>query len=284
MWGFYMAQKKRQFAPEIVKTAKEYNLIDDILFTKAAENKDFCQEILRTVCEDPELVVIENTAQRKMQNLAGRSVVFDAICKLKNKTLVNIEVQKANDDDHQRRVRYNGAVLAANVTKKNTKFKDVPNVIVVFISSFDLFKRGYALYHVDRVIRETKERVENGLSEIYVNAAVKDESNVAELMRIFVELKAYNERMFPVVSNVKKIYKETEEGIQCMCALTEKLYKKGEARGIEKGRVEGRTGGFLESIRNMVEGLNITENKAMDILKIPENERSFYIEKLKEMN
>ena len=110
---------------------------------------------------------------------------------------------------------------------------------MVFISSFDLFKRGYALYHVDRVIRETKDRVENGLSEIYVNAAVKDESNVAELMRIFVELKAYNERMFPVVSSVKKIYKETEEGVQCMCALTEKLYKKGEARGIEKGIERG---------------------------------------------
>ena len=275
-----MAQKKRQFAPEIVKTAKEYNLIDDILFTKAAENKDFCQEILRTVCDDPELVVIENTAQRKMQNLAGRSVIFDALCKLKNKTLVNIEVQKANDDDHQRRVRYNGAVLAANVTKKNTKFKDVPNVIVVFISSFDLFKRGYALYHVDRVIRETKERVESGLSEIYVNAAVKDESNVAELMRIFVELKAYNERMFPVVSNVKKIYKETEEGIQCMCALTEKLYKKGEARGIEKGIERG----FLESISKMVNKFRVSPAEAMDVLEIPESERSFYIEKLKEMN
>ena len=276
MWGFYMAQKKRQFAPEIVKTAKEYNLIDDILFTKAAENKDFCQEILRTVCEDPELVVIENTAQRKMQNLAGRSVVFDAICKLKNKTLVNIEVQKANDDDHQRRVRYNGAVLAANVTKKNTKFKDVPNVIVVFISSFDLFKRGYALYHVDRVIRETKERVENGLSEIYVNAAVKDESNVAELMRIFVELKAYNERMFPVVSSVKKIYKETEEGVQCMCALTEKLYKKGEARGIERGRAEG----VLSTVKNMMKNLNLTAEKALDVCEVFGEKRDFYLAEL----
>lgn len=279
-----MARKKRQFSPEVVKIAKEYNLIDDILFTKAAEDKDFCQEILRTVCDDPELVVIENTAQRKMQNLAGRSVIFDALCKLKNKTLVNIEVQKANDDDHQRRIRYNGAVLAANVTKKNTKFKDVPNVIVVFISSFDLFKRGYALYHVDRVVRETKERVENGLSEVYVNAAVKDESNVAELMRIFVELKAYNERMFPVVSNVKKIYKETEEGIQCMCALTEKLYKKGEARGIEKGIEKGIERGFLESISKMVNKFRVSPDEAMDVLEIPKNERSFYIEKLKEMN
>ena len=151
---------------------------------------------------------------------------IDALCKLKNKTLVDIEVQKANDDDHQRRIRYNGAVLAANFTKKNTKFKDVPNVIVVFISSFDLFKRGYALYHVDRVIRETKERVENGLSEIYVNAAVKDESNIAELMRIFVELKAYNERMFPVVSNVKKIYKETEEGGTVYVCINWKIVQK----------------------------------------------------------
>ena len=267
-----MAQKKRQFAPEIVKTAKEYNLIDDILFTKAAENKDFCQEILRTVCEDPELVVIENTAQHRMQNLAGRSVIFDALCKLKNKTLVNIEVQKANDDDHQRRIRYNGAVLAANVTKKNTKFKDVPNAIVVFISSFDLFKRGYALYHVDRVIRETKERVENGLSEIYVNAAVKDESNVAELMRIFVELKAYNERMFPVVSNVKKIYKETEEGVQCMCALTEKLYKKGEARGEAKG--------ILSTVRNMMKNLNLTAEKALDVCEVFGEKRDFCLAEL----
>ena len=212
-----MAQKKRQFAPEIVKTAKEYNLIDNILFTKAAENKDFCQEILRTVCEDPKLVVIKNTAQRKMQNLAGRSVIFDALCKLKNKTLVDIDVQKANDDDHQRRIRYNGAVLAANVTKKNTKFKDEPNVIVVFISSFELFKMGYALYHVYRVIRETKEIVENGLSEIYVNAAIKDESDVAELMQIFVELKAYNERMFPVVPVLRRFIKKQKRGYS-VCA------------------------------------------------------------------
>ena len=72
-----------------------------------------------------------------------------------------------------------------------------------------------------------------------------------------------------------------------MCALTEKRYKKGEAKGIEKGRekgrAEGRTGGFLESIKKMVENFNVSASKAMDVLEIPENERSFYIEKLNEM-
>lgn len=65
--------------------------------------------------------------------------------------IVNIEVQKADDDDHQRRVRYNGALLTINVTDPGDKFKNVPDVIVVFISRFDVFKYGKALYHVDRI-------------------------------------------------------------------------------------------------------------------------------------
>ena len=47
---------------------------------------------------------------------------------------------------------------------------------------------------------------------------------------------------------------------------------------------KGEDNGFLKSIKSMVEELDITASKSMDILKIPTNERAFYIEKLKEMN
>ena len=60
-----------------------------------------------------------------------------------------------------------------------------------------------------------------------------------------------------------------------MCALTKKLYKKGEARDIEKG--------FLESISKMENKFRVSPAEAMDVLEIPENERSFYIEKLREI-
>lgn len=264
-----MPKNSEKFSPEVVDAVKKYNLIDDVLFTKAAEDKEFCQEILRTICGDSGLVVVENRTQHRMHNLRGRSVVFDALCKLKNGTLVNIEVQKANIDDYQKRARYHGAVLSANITKKSTKFKDVPSIVIVFITNFDLFNKGHALYHVDRVLRETGEIVENGLSEIYVNATIKDGSNVSELMRIFVNLKAYNDKLFPVVSGVKKYYKETEEGENIMCAITEEVFAKGEAKGI------------LRSIKNLVESLGVTVSRAMDILKIPAEERPFYLEKLK---
>lgn len=264
-----MSEGIEKFRPEIIETVKKYNLIDDVLFTKAAEDKEFCQEVLRTICEDPELVVVENRTQHRMHNLRGRSVVFDALCELKNGTLVNIEVQKANIDDYQKRARYHGAVLSANITNKNTKFKDVPSIVIVFITNFDLFNKGHALYHVDRVLRETGEIVENGLSEIYVNATVKDGSDVSELMRIFVDSKAYNEEMFPAVSGVKRHYKENKEGVQSMCELTEEVRAKGKAEGI------------LFTIKNMMESLNLTAEKALDASKIFGEERSFYLEKLK---
>lgn len=275
---------REKYSPETIQAVKEYNLIDDVLFTKAAEDKKFCEEILRTILDDQELIVVRSTPQSKLQNLKGRSVVFDALCKLKGGAMVDIEVQKANNDDHLKRVRYNSAVLTANITNTGTKFRRVPNVIVIFISKFDVFKDGYALYHVDKIVRETSRKVEDGLEEIYVNSAVKDGSKVSELMELFVDLKAYNKDEFPVVSETKKIYKETEEGVQTMCEITEKLCKKREKKGFAEGEARGKSKGILFTLKNMMETLKLAPEKALEVCKIPKGERSFYLEKLKEVN
>lgn len=274
---------REKYSPETIQAVKEYNLIDDVLFTKAAEDKKFCEEILRTFLDDKELIVVRSTPQSKLQNLRGRSVVFDALCKLKGGAMVDIEVQKTNNDDHLKRVRYNSAVLTANITKTGTSFKKVPNVIVIFISKFDIFKDGYALYHVDKIVRESSRKIEDGLDEIYVNSAVKDGSKVSELMELFVDLKAYNKDEFPVVSKTKKIYKETEEGVQTMCEITEKLYKKGKKLGLAEGEARGKSKGILFTLKNMMETLKLAPEKALEVCKIPSGERSFYLEKLKEV-
>lgn len=38
---------------------------------------------------------------------------------------VDIEVQKTDDDDYQRRVRYNASVLTANIANTGTQFRDI---------------------------------------------------------------------------------------------------------------------------------------------------------------
>ena len=209
------------------------NPIDDLMFRKMAEDQAFCQEILQVLLEDPDLVVVENRPQWPGTNLQGRSVILDALCRLGSGVETDIEVQKSDDENHQKRVRYNGAVLTANITDPGTKFENVPDVCVLFISKSDFFKQHHTVYHVDRVLREADKRVYNGFTEVYVNAAVKDGSRASRLMTVFTDSDAYSEE-FPETSAQKSIYKKTEGGIQAMCDVVKDLAKEERAEGREE--------------------------------------------------
>ena len=212
------------FKEKARKTAEQLNVIDDILFRKMAEDKGFCEEVLSTILEK-EIKVLEVTEQKDIMNLQGRSVILDALCRDKNGKRYNIEVQKPDNDDHQRRVRYNASCITTNFTKEGERFLKIPDVIIVFISRFDPFKKGKTMYHVDRVLRETGEVVENGFSEIYVNAAVKDGSDVSELMEVFTQKDRYDFKKFPLISARKKQFKVPEKGEAGMCTIVEEFAK-----------------------------------------------------------
>ena len=229
----------------IREEAKKLNPIDDLMFRKMAEDLKFCEEILRVILSDPGLIVIESLPQYAGTNLQGRSVILDAKCRLGSGEQVDIEVQKADDDNHQKRVRYNGAILTTNTTDPGEKFEKVPDVCVIFISRFDLFKEGRPIYHVDRVIRESGRIVKNGFEEVYVNAKARDGSEVSELMEIFVEDCTYNPK-FPVTSERKRWYKESEEGQRSMCEIMERIAAEERKEGREEGRKEGTKQGRKE--------------------------------------
>ena len=59
----------------------------------------------------------------------------------------------------------------------------------MYISEFDIFKRGRVIYHVDSVIRETQERVDDGLERVFVNTVVKDGTTISEYMDCFLQRK-----------------------------------------------------------------------------------------------
>ena len=236
---------------KIREEAKKLNPIDDLMFRKMAEDKGFCEEILRVMLEDRNLSVLEAVPQWSGTNLQGRSVILDAKCVKGDGTQVDVEVQNADDDDHQRRVRYNGAILTTNVADPGSKFKNVPDVCVVFISRFDIFNGGHPLYHIDRVVRETGQAVRNGFEEVYVNAAVRDGSEVSALMEVFADNDAYDAR-FPKTSSSKRRYKETEGGLDTMCEIMEKLRNEARTEGRKEGRKEGRREGSLATLSALV--------------------------------
>ena len=154
----------------------------------------------------------------------------------------NVEVQKSDNDNHQKRVRYNGSNIDTYITEKGTEYKELPNVYVIYISEFDVFKKGKVIYHVKRVIEETGDTVYNGYNEIYVNTKIDDKSDIAELMKIFKSSEIPQNRKFPNVCETIKEFKE-EKRSGSMCKLVEEYareYAKGERlEGKMEGKIEG---------------------------------------------
>ena len=217
------------FSKETIRIVKDLVPMDDVMFQKMCEDIAVCQEIISTILED-HVTVIEVIPQDSIMNLQGRSVRLDCLCRLSCGTYVLVEVQKADDDDHEERVRYNASVVTANKTPKSTKFSDVAKVISIFITKFDLFGDQLPIYHVDRVVRETRKVRKNGLVEIYVNAAVKKHDNalnarVSDLMTLFTERNAFDYETFPEFSRRKDIFMNSEEGVYEMSEKVEAMLK-----------------------------------------------------------
>ena len=236
------------------KYAKLLNPIDDLMFCKMAEHKEFCEEILRVILEDDELTVLEAIPQWQGKNLSGRSVVLDAKCVSGDGRQINIEVQKADDDNHLKRARYNASILTTNIAKTGKKFEFIPDVCIVFISKFDIFDSGLPLYHIDKVVRETGQVIDDGLTEIFVNTVNYDGSKPARLMKLFTDNDAYSNDEFPITSELKSRLKSSEGGSKTMNEILEKLIsdekreseKRGRKEGILEGRIEGKIEGKIE--------------------------------------
>ena len=209
---------------EKIERIKEFRLIDDVFFEVFASDIPACQEILRTILEDEKLIVNDIIVQSSERNLYGRSVRLDALCTLGDGFLCNIEIQRSDNDNHLKRARFNASSITVKESESGTNFENVKDVYIVYISEKDFFKAGLTTYHIDKVIRENGITVDDGLHEIFVNAAVDDGSNIAELMQCFKQ-KDLNNPKFKAVTRRFKELKETEGGLNAMCKIMEDIVK-----------------------------------------------------------
>ena len=244
---------------EKIEQVKNFRPIDDTFFEVMADDIGVCQEMLRIILEDEKLIVKDVIVQSSKRNLYGRSVRLDALCILGNGKKCNVEVQRSNKDHHLKRVRFNASVITVRDSQTDDKFEETIDLIVVYISEFDIFKRGRVIYHVDSVIRETQEKVDDGLERVFVNTAVKDGTTISEYMDCFLQKEIDNAK-FPKLTNRVHYLKHEEGGVNAVCEImrkyseevAEKAYQQGEEAGKEIGKEIGQRQANIAAIKNMI--------------------------------
>ena len=188
---------------------------------------------------------VKGQVELRSPELGGRKIRLDVKAVEANGDRINIEVQGDSTGSSVKRARYHSSMIDSRMLKKSQDFDEIKDSYVIFIYEHDKFKKGLPIYHLERFVEETGEKVGDGSHIIYVNGNYKGKDDIGKLIEDF-KCKDSSKMHFKELADGVKYYKETEEGREIMC---EAVVKYGDKRA-EKEKENTKIEIFLNMIKD----------------------------------
>ena len=200
-----------------------------------------------------------------MKNLQGRSARLDILAVDEENRVYNIEIQRDDKGASVKRARYNSSLIDANITEPGEQYEKLNETYVIFITEHDVLKGGRPIYRIERTVQETGESFGDGTHILYVNAQMKDDTALGQLMHDFSCTSA-DEMRYQILADRVRYFKEDKEGVATMCKIMEDMKNEAAKRNsIETARVLLTMGKLsYEEIAQSVRLLTVDEVKALD--------------------
>jgi len=146
-------------------------------------------------------------------------------------------LEEEKEGDHAKRTRFYGAMVDSEYLMKGSGYEELPDVYIFYISETDIWGLGHMEYPVKKKFDNTEIEYEDGLHVIYINAAVDDGSEKAELMKYFRTTDP-NDTSQGKLSERIHYLKSEDGGKEIMDAVSEEIYGIGREEGREEGRMQ----------------------------------------------
>ncbi len=258
-----MNKKDLSKKQKMLARIQEFTLMDDDFMTRFFENDKECtQFVLQTILGNKRLKVIDVLAQKAVKSLEGRSVRLDVFARDSRGKPYDIEIQRADKGAGARRARYNSALMDADETVPGTDAGKLLESYVIFITENDIYKKGRALYKIDRYV-DGEEPFNDGAHIIYVNGKYKGNDPMGDLMHDFHCKKAGDMKSKILAERVRYL-KESDKGVKHMCRIMEEFAK--------EERKEGRDERTIEMAAKLLESGDMTEERIKELFKLTERQ------------
>lgn len=178
------------------------------------------------------------------------------------------------------RARFHSAMVDVRMLRGKQKFKEIKDSYIIFITQNDVMGKGFPLYHIERMIRETKEEFGDGSHIIYVNGAYKnDEDPIGRLVHDFGCVRPAD-MYSDLLKEQVRYFKETEGGRTKMCELIENAAEKLAVKMAEKLAEEKRMETIADNVKRLTKNAKMTVDAAFDILEVSEKDREMILKVL----
>lgn len=218
---------------EDLQRIQSLRLLDDDFMNKVFEDKACAEFLLQIILERTDLTVQKVHSQHNLKNLQGRSVRLDILATDEAGRVYNIEVQRSDKGAGAKRARYNSSLIDANITEPGDNYENLNETYVIFITEHDVLKAGRPIYHIDRIIQETNALFGDGSHILYVNAQIKDNTALGQLMHDFACTKA-EEMHYPILAKRVRYFKEEQEGVATMSRIFEEIKREAAQEAARK--------------------------------------------------
>ena len=265
---------KLKYKEEDLKLLAGLRLLDDDFMTMVFDrNTKAAGLVLNIILGRDDMEVIEVVAQREYKNpvTGGRSIKLDIYAKDSDGKVYDIEVQRADSGADVHKARFHSSMLDTKMLKEKQRFNEIHDSYVIFITENDYMGLGKPLYHIERTVQETGGLFGDGSHIIYVNGSYKNDSEaLGRLMHDFRCTDA-DDMFYAELAKHVKHFKETEGGMERMCKAMEER--------VNRERKEERINNSFELINNLMEAMKMTAEQAMEVLKIPDDDKAVLVKK-----
>ena len=221
------------------------NLSDFAFFQAVMKNKDAYRDVLSIILNEPDIELEEVRVEEVILNEDGKKAIrLDAWSRAADHRQFDIEMQNDTEHDNQpMRSRFYQGMMDTPVLKsgKDTKYRNLPPTVIIFITKEDIFKRDRVIYTFEETCTTLPDlKLNDGTQKIFLNMQVKDgDPTLVSLLQYLGDTRIDNpdvvikDKRILELNEIVTEVKTSEEWEEQQMSILSIGLERGQARGEE---------------------------------------------------
>ena len=245
---------------ELQKKWESLTFTDDFIFSRVMHDEHICRQVVELILgvRIGEIRYLSAQDEHKTDPDSMR-IIMDVFLRDENR-IINVEVQTGHKKELPKRSRYYQSVADVSTTSTGTKYRDLPENILIFICTFDPFNRNYPRYTFQYICNEDKRiKLKDGSLRIFLNTKATKLSTLDQKLQEFyhylrdgVADSTLTQEISSKITTLKNNSIERRYYMTLALKMADIEYDAYE-EGFDKGRKDGLKTGLQQGIEQGIE-------------------------------
>ena len=244
---------------ELQKKWESLTFTDNFIFSRVMHDEHICRQVVELILgvRIGKIRYLSAQDEHKTDPESMR-IIMDVFLRDENR-IINVEVQTGHKKELPKRSRYYQSVADVSTTSTGTKYRDLPENILIFICTFDPFDRDFPRYTFQYICNEDKQlKLKDGSLRIFLNTKATKLSALDQKLQAFyhylqdgVAESTLTQQIFNKITTLKNNSIERRSFMTLalkMADLEYDAYENGFDRGHEAGLQAGLQQGLEQGI------------------------------------